>query len=105
MVVSKGTNCTSELISELKIIQKPSLSLAKLNPFCSNIEFTPSLTTSGTYENLKWSFPGGIPSSFVGLNPGKVKYNITGKFTVKVEGVSSCGSSTSSFHQWGLRTH
>jgi hypothetical protein len=96
VVVSKGANCTAELISELKIIQKPSLSLARLNPFCSNIEFTPSLTTSGTYETLKWSFPGGIPSSFVGLNPGKVKYNITGKFTVKVDGVSACGSSTDS---------
>ena len=96
VVVSKGTNCTSELISELKIIQKPSLSLAKINSFCSNVEFTPSLTTSGAFETLKWSFPGGIPSSFVGLNPGKVKYNITGKFTVKVEGVSSCGSSADS---------
>ena len=96
VVVSKGANCAAELISELKIIQKPSLSLAKLNSFCSNIEFTPSLTTVGSYESLKWSFPGGIPSSFVGLNPGKVKYNITGKFTVKVEGESSCGSSIDS---------
>jgi hypothetical protein len=96
VVVSKGANCAVELISELKIIQKPSLSLAKLNSFCSNIEFTPSLATVGSYESLKWSFPGGIPSSFVGLNPGKVKYNITGKFTVKVEGESSCGSSIDS---------
>lgn len=96
VVVSKGANCSAELVSELKIIQKPSLSLAKLNPFCSNTEFTPSLTSVGSYETLKWSFPGGIPSSFVGLNPGKIKYNITGKFTVKVEGVSSCGSSTDS---------
>lgn len=96
VVVSKGANCTAELISELKIIQKPSLSLAKLNSFCSNIEFSPSLVTVGSYESLKWSFPGGIPSSFVGLNPGKIKYNITGKFTVKVEGESSCGSSIDS---------
>lgn len=96
VVVSKGANCSAELISELKIIQKPSLSLAKLNSFCSNIEFSPSLVTVGSYESLKWSFPGGIPSSFVGLNPGKIKYNITGKFTVKVEGESSCGSSIDS---------
>ncbi len=96
VVISKGANCSAELISELKIIQKPSLSLARSNPFCSNIEFTPSLTTSGAYETLKWSFPGGIPSSFIGLNPGKVKYNISGRFTVKVEGVSTCGSSTDS---------
>lgn len=96
VVVSKGANCTAELISELKIIQKPSISLAKLNSFCSVTEFTPNLTMVGSYETLKWSFPGGIPSSFVGLNPGKVKYNITGKYSVKVEGVSACGSSEDS---------
>lgn len=96
VIVSKGANCAAELITELKIIQKPSLSLAKLNSFCSNIEFAPSLTTTGSYETLKWSFPGGIPSSFVGMNPGKIKYNVTGKFFVKVEGVSSCGSSIDS---------
>lgn len=93
VVVSKGAKCSVERVTELRIIQKPVLTLAKLNTFCSNIEFSPALAQTGSFEIVKWSFPGGIPSSYTGLNPGKIKYSLTGKYLVKVEGLSSCGSS------------
>jgi hypothetical protein len=96
VLVSKGAKCSAERLAELRIIQKPGISLAKLNTFCSNIEFSPALTTTGDFETVKWTFPGGIPSSYTGLNPGKIKYNLTGKYPVKVEGFSSCGSSIDS---------
>jgi hypothetical protein len=96
VLVSKGAKCSAERLAELRIIQKPGISLAKLNAFCSNIEFSPALTTTGNFETVKWTFPGGIPSSYTGLNPGKIKYNLTGKYPVKVEGFSSCGSSIDS---------
>jgi len=95
-VVSKGLNCTSELISELRIIQKPTLSLPTSAAFCSNIAYSPSLNINGSFETIKWSFPGGSPSVFSGANPGNIKYSLTGKYTVKVEGFSSCGSSVDS---------
>lgn len=96
VVVSKEGKCSAEAAADLKIIQKPVLSLTKLNAFCSNVEFSPTITSTGTFENVKWTFPGGIPSSYLGMNPGKIKYSLTGKYPVKVEGLSSCGSSIDS---------
>lgn len=96
VVVSKSGKCAAEATAELRIIQKPVLSIARLNTFCSNIEFSPKLSTTGSFETVKWTFQGGIPSGFTGLNPGKIKYSLTGRYSVKVEGFSSCGSTVDS---------
>jgi PKD repeat protein len=96
VVVSKAAKCSVETTAALKIIPKPVLSLTRLNAFCSNVEFTPSVTATGSFETIRWSFPGGIPSAFTGANPGKIKYTLSGKYPVKVEGFSVCGASIDS---------
>jgi hypothetical protein len=95
-VVSKGLNCSSELLSQLRILQKPTLSLPTPTAFCSNNDYLPTFNANGSFESIRWSFPGGTPSGFAGANPGKITYRLTGKYTVKVEGISSCGSSSDS---------
>ena len=90
-VLSKGERCQTETSTELVLSQKPTLALSPTNVFCSNTLFTPSLNASGTFDSFRWSFPGGNPAVGSGQAPGRIRYTLSGRYLVKVEGTGPCG--------------
>ena len=62
--------------------------------FCPNYCDSFINTSSANCTNWVWSFPGGVPSSFVGQNPPLVCYNTVGDFTAQLIAGNAFGSDT-----------
>lgn len=48
----------------------------------------------GNPTSWNWTFSGGIPSSFSGINPPSIQYNNSGTYIVSLNVSNSCGSDT-----------
>lgn len=75
----------------LKVVAAPNVSLQNPPNFCETAELMPMLqTNTGDVTKYLWSFPGGTPSSFEGLNSPKIKYNTPGPYTYTLQVVAPC---------------
>jgi PKD repeat protein len=81
--------------------QPPVLTINSIAAGCGVANIHPTATVNvctPTVANVSylWEFPGGTPSSMTSADPGFVKYNAPGVYTVKLTVTNECGSTTSS---------
>ena len=71
----------------------PAASFTSLNEICpgSCIDFTSTSMNAAAYQ---WDFPGGIPATSSGMNPGNICYNAPGNYDVQLIVSNSMGSDT-----------
>ncbi len=69
-------NCAAPPVADFSI---------STNPICSGqcVDFTNN-STAAANATYNWTFPGGTPNSFNGLNPPQICFNTAGIFTIKL---------------------
>lgn len=97
------TNAAGSYYVEKTVIvkQPPVLTINSIAAGCGVANIHPTATVNvctPTVANVSylWEFPGGTPSSMTSADPGFVKYNAPGVYTVKLTVTNECGSTTAS---------
>ncbi|MBC3758880.1 PKD domain-containing protein [Hyunsoonleella sp. SJ7] len=91
-----GTDSKSETV---EVKRPPTVAINPIADFCgsasidpvANVDTCAPASETVTYE---WLFPGGTPSSANTLNPGTITYSTPGNYTVTLNVMTSCGTTT-----------
>ncbi|MBL0025185.1 MAG: PKD domain-containing protein [Saprospiraceae bacterium] len=78
----------------LKVLDVPNVILNPAPQYCERADYIPSITSSVDTIVYQWSFPGGLPSSYSGKNPGIIKYEQPGTYEVALEVMGLCKTIT-----------
>jgi gliding motility-associated-like protein len=88
---------TDEWGTTIEINDVPTVNILPISDICEGEQITPTANVeeNGCAVTYNWSFPGGMPVSFIGANPPAVSYAVAGQYSVILEATNCCGTTTS----------
>ena len=90
ILTSRNVCDTLRWVWNLKVFERPSVTLDIPPPGCETAALKPKVNINGEYTGILWSFPGGMPESSDKLDPGTINYNSPGNYPVSVTIYSLC---------------
>ncbi len=78
----------------ISILSTPTLQLSPAADFCQEVQLSPAIDYGASrLDSVRWSFPGGAPSTSAEFNPQNIGYSGAGTYIYTLTAYNICGSS------------
>ncbi len=94
VLTSRNVCDTLRWVWNLKVFERPVVSLDIPAPGCETAALKPKVNINGDYTGILWTLPGGMPETSDKLDPGTINYTAPGSYPVSVTVYSLCDTIT-----------